>query len=185
VFGRDDVKPGNKAIKIESRSSRRSADVLACYEFRRYTRFVNAYDQQYVSGVYFPTYSSGAVVNYPRVHSDNCTAKHQATNGWFKPMVRILKNMRSWMVSRGALMSGTAPSYYIECLLHNVPNGLFHTSYAATFVECLTWLQHTNRSTLACAHGQHLLLGNSNVNWPSNDCDAFISALVILWNGWR
>jgi hypothetical protein len=89
------VTSGNKAIRIKPNGTRRSADVVACYQYRRYIRFISLSDQEYVPGVIFPTTSSGTIVNYPKLHSDNCTTKHQATNSWFKPTVRIFKNMRS------------------------------------------------------------------------------------------
>jgi len=43
------------------------------------------------------------IINYPKQHSASCTAKHQATQSRFKPMVRALKNMRTRMVSVGAI----------------------------------------------------------------------------------
>ena len=182
AFGTADVTPGNKAIKIKANGSRRSADVVPCYQYRRYIRFISPSDQKYVSGVIFPTASSGEIINYPKVHSDNCTTKHQATNSWFKPMVRILKNMRSKLVDDGKISKDTAPSYYIEGMLWNVPNDKFGGNYGDSFCNCINWLRQADRSKLVCAHGQHLLLGNTNVQWPSDKCDQFLNALVKLWN---
>lgn len=182
AFGKDDVTPGNKAIKIKANGSRRSADVVACYQYRRYIRFINVSNQEYVPGVIFPTTSSGVIINYPKRHSDNCTAKHQATNKWFKPMVRIVKNMRSKLVDDGKISKDTAPSYYIEGMLWNVPNDKFGSSYAETFCNCINWLWQTDRSKLKCAHEQHALLGTSNVQWSTNKCDMFLSAIIKLWN---
>ena len=53
----------------------------------------------------------------------------QATNQWFKPIMRILRNIRSELVDDGVLAAGNAPSYYIEGLLYNVPNDKFGKSY--------------------------------------------------------
>ncbi|HWY62847.1 MAG TPA: nucleotidyltransferase [Rhizomicrobium sp.] len=183
AFGAD-AKPGNKAFKIAANGSRRSADVVACYEYRRFTRFVSLNDRDYVSGIVFPTSSSGEIINYPKQHSDNCTAKHQATNSWFKPMVRIVKNMRSRLVNDGAIAKDTAPSYYIEGLLYSVPKDKFGTSYGDTFCNCLNWLVATDRSKLTCANQQYWLLGSSNVQWSAAKCDQFLNALVTLWKNW-
>jgi hypothetical protein len=49
------------------------------------------------------------IENFPKLHSDNCTAKHQNTNGYFKPMVRIFKNMRNTMIGKRLLADGVAP----------------------------------------------------------------------------
>lgn len=43
-------------------------------------------------------------------------AKHQATNEWFKPMIRILKNMRGKLVETGVIGNKGAPSYFLQGL---------------------------------------------------------------------
>jgi hypothetical protein len=48
AFGADFVEPGNKAIKIKPTQSRRNADVVACYQYRRYTRFISLEDYSYI-----------------------------------------------------------------------------------------------------------------------------------------
>lgn len=181
AFDAANVTSGNKAIKINANGSRRSADVVACYQFRRYTRFISVTDQSYVSGVTFPTTSSGTIINYPKRHSDNLTAKHQATNSWFKPMVRIIKNMRSKLVDDGKISKDTAPSYCLEGMLWNVPKDMFGGSYGDTFCNGINWLVQTDRSQLKCAHEQHALLGTTNVQWSSAKCDIFLNAVIKLW----
>lgn len=182
AFDAANVTPGNKAIRIKPNGTRRSADVVACYQYRRYMRFISLSDQEYVPGVIFPTTSSGTIVNYPKRHSDNCTTKHQATNGWFKPTVRIFKNMRSKLVEDGKLTKDTAPSYYIEGMLWNVPKDKFGSSYGDTFCNCVNWLRQTDRTKLTCANEQYWLLGTTNVQWSAANCDLFLNALVRLWN---
>jgi hypothetical protein len=184
AFGSGSISAENKAIKIRANGARRSADVVTCYQYRQYHWFGSREDQGYTEGIIFPTQSSGEVINYPKLHSDNCTAKHQATSQKFKPLVRIVKNMRSWMVDQAMIGGGTAPSYYIEGLLWNVPNGQFGGSYGDTFCRCIRWLWQTDRSQLWCANQQYLLLGASNVQWATADCNAFLGALVNLWDSW-
>ena len=113
-FGKHNVVLGSKAVKIKANGSRRNADVVICYQYRRYLSFNNTEDQEYVPGIIFPTTKFGEIINYPKKHSENCTINHQGTNSMFKPMVRILKNMRSQMVEEGMLRDGAAPSYYLE-----------------------------------------------------------------------
>ena len=184
AFGAENVTAGNKAIAIKANGSRRSADVIACYQYRRYTRFKSATDNSYVSGIIFPSSWSGEIINYPKQHAENCTSKHQATNTWFKPMVRIVKNMRKTLVNDGVISSDIAPSYYIEGMMYNVPDTKFGTAYSDTFANSLNWLIETDRTKLTCAHEQYYLLGNGNVQWASNKCDQFLNALVKLWNDW-
>ncbi len=181
-FG-EDVKPGNKAVKIKANSSRRNADVVVAAEFRRY--YSTSLGPQYVTGICFFNSSGIRVANYPKQHSANCTTKHQATNGWFKPMVRILKNMRSKLVDDGSIEKGSAPSYFLEGLLYNVPNDKFGNTYAAAFVAAMNWIVEADRSKLLCANEQFYLVRDSAANcWPCANCDSFINAAATLWNTW-
>jgi hypothetical protein len=185
AFGEADVQPGNKAIKIKANGSRRNADVVVCYQYRRYTRYVSASDNEYVPGIIFPT-ASGEIINYPKKHSSNLTSQHQASKAMLKPMVRILKNMRSRMVENGALKNGVAPSYYVEGLFYNVPSDKYvSTSYRDTFCNGINWLLKTDKSKLVCANWQYYLLGNSNVQWNEADYNTFLAALSKLWNEWQ
>jgi hypothetical protein len=111
-FGASDVERGKKAIKIKANGNRRSADVVVATEFQRYYPGL-----QVERGICFFTSNGAQVINYPKQHSANCTAKHQATNQWFKPMARILKNMRGKLVEDGTIADGSAPSYFLEGLL--------------------------------------------------------------------
>ncbi|MBA2526603.1 MAG: nucleotidyltransferase [Pyrinomonadaceae bacterium] len=182
-FGAADVSPEKKAVKIKANGGRRSADVLVACEFRRY-----------LSGFPFPRYESGVcffdsggnqIVNYPKQHSINCTAKHQATNQWFKPMVRILKNMRGKLVETAAIEAGSAPSYFLEGLLYNVPAQKFGMSYDKTFVAAVNWILSAERNDLECANEQYYLVRDSfSTCWPSGDFDQFINKVVQLWNNW-
>ncbi len=136
-----DVTPGNKVFNVAANGSRRSADVVVTFEFRRYFRFRGESDLRYETGVCFFRGDCVRIVNYPRQHSENCTAKHQATGEAFKPLVRILKNFRGWLVEEGRLAEGVAPSYFIEGLLYNVPAANFSGSYGDMLCQCLNWLQ--------------------------------------------
>lgn len=185
AFGAQNVSFATKTFKIKPSGARRSADVLACYQHRYYTRFVSHSDCDYVTGVTFPTSAGEWIINYPKQHSDNCTAKHQATSGWYKPMVRIFKNMRTRMVADRLIADGVAPSYYIEGLLYNVPNDQFGRNYGNTFFNCINWLRGTDRAKLVCANRMYFLLGGSRVQWTSAACDQFLTAAAYLWQNWR
>lgn len=184
VFGRTNVEVGNKAIKIKGDGTRRDADVVVCYEFRGYKSFSPYRTDDFVSGIVFPT-PTGEIINYPRQHSGKLTEQHQATQNMLKPMVRILKNMRSRMVTDKVLGSGVAPSYYVECLFYNVPPDQYvSNSFGETFCNGLNWLLKADKSKLVCANWQYYLLGNSNVQWTVANCDAYLKALVNFWNKW-
>lgn len=179
------VKPGSKAIFIPGSGNRRDADVVVCTAFRKYTKFRGTYDSNYVEGIVFWTGNGTQIINYPKSHSANCTTKHQRTNQWFKPTVRIIKNMRNRMIDGNYIREGLAPSYFIEGMLYNVPNTNFGSSYGNTFAAAINWLLRTDRSQLLCANEQHYLLNPvSPVTWRAEDCSAFLNALVKFWNDW-
>jgi hypothetical protein len=185
AFGKS-AKPGTKAIKIESGGSRRSADVVVAYEYRRYYKFKSASDESYDPGIGFLASDGSLIANYPKQHSENCTTKHQGTGNQFKPTVRIFKNMRTRLVEKGRLGAGVAPSYYIEGLLYNVPNPQYVLDRAQTVYNVLCWLvKTTDRTNFVCANEQYYLLRNdSPVCWPEARGPEFIAALVELWDNW-
>jgi hypothetical protein len=184
AFGAD-AKPGTKAIKVKANGSRRNADVVVATEFRRYQNFYSYGNQRYVTGICFFTSAGDRIVNYPKQHSENCTAKHQASGSWFKPMVRILKNARVKLANDGKIDNlAVAPSYFLEGLMYNVPNYLFAGSYQDAMVAAFNWIVQQDRSKFVTANEQYYLLGNSAVTWPASNCDAFLSAFIDMYNNW-
>ncbi len=180
------VEPGKKAIKIHASGSRRNADVVVAFEYRHYDKFTAPTDQSRGPGIAFFTSSGTHIANYPKQHSKNLTTKHQATSNNFKKVVRIFKNMRGKLVADGLLGKGTAPSYFIEGLLYNVPNDKFVGAYGTILFNILQWLQQTSdRTTFVCANEQYYLLrDNEPVCWPVADGAQFINSAIQLWNGW-
>jgi hypothetical protein len=177
------VREGNKAVFIQGNSGRRDADVLVCAEHRAYFSFPNAREQRRADGIMFWTTSGTRIVNYPKQHSANCTSKHQATKQWFKPTVRMFKNMRNRMIEDKRIEDDLAPSYFLEGLLFNVPNAKFGSTYQSTFVDCINWLVQTDRSKFVCANELHWLFQDgSSVSWRSANCDRFLDAVVKFWD---
>lgn len=183
-FGRD-VDAGEKAIAIAANGNRRKADVIPAIQFKRFMKFSSLSDQSFEDGICFYTKSGKQIVNYPKQHSENLTLKHKATNRWFKPMTRILKNARSKMIEAGIIQNGDAPSYYIEGLLYNVPDDKFGRSYQETFAEAINWIRNADRSKFICANAQYYLLHvDSPVTWRAEKCNAFLDGVVALWEQW-
>jgi hypothetical protein len=117
------------------------------------------------------------------MHSDNLSRKHQSTRQWFKPIVRIFKNIKSELVNDGQIAVDLAPSYYIEGLLYNVPDEQFGLSYANSVANCLGWLTAADRSDFLCANERYYLLReNSPVTWRAAKCAQFLQAANNFWN---
>ena len=180
------VTTGDKAFSIKAEGNRRKADVLPCIAFRRYYKFNGIYDQSYTEGICFYDKAGNRISNYPRQHSENLTAKHQASGLWLKPMIRVLKNLRSCLVDKEMLAQGVALSYYLEGLLYNVPNDKFSTSYGHTFVNAINWIQkEADKTTLVTANEQFYLLRDGvKTCWPKADAEAFLKAAIKLWSEW-
>jgi len=187
AFG-DSVKPGKKAIKVLADGSRRSADVIVAFQFRRYHKFNGQSDESHETGMCFFTSDKNIrVANYPKQHSENCTTKHGATSKNFKPVVRIFKNMRSKLVEESVIAAGVAPSYYIEGLLYNVPKEQFiGTTYGEIVLNILRWLHvTTDRTKFVCANEQYYLLRDGyETCWPIANGNQFIQEVVRLWDNW-
>lgn len=69
--------------------------------------------------------------NWPRNHYDAGADKSRRTNGAFKQTVRLFKAWRRAITSDSKI----APSFYIECLLHAVPDSRFSNIGADAFVS--------------------------------------------------
>ena len=183
-FG-SDVDPGKKAVWIRPNGVRRNADVLIAAQFRRYYEFHDLSNQRYDEGIFFQLPDGTRIENFPKLHSKNCTAKHQSTRQWFKPMVRIVKNMRNHMVDEGMIVDGLAPSYFLEGLLYNVPDENFGVSYSNTFTNCVNWLATADPDKLVCANRMHWLVRDgSPIMWSLASFPQFLTAAVHLWNNW-
>jgi hypothetical protein len=182
----DDVKAGDKAIAIAARGNRRKADVIVALQFRRYWDFNGAYDKSYKEGICFWNKAGEQISNYPILHSANLTARHKATSSQLKPMVRILKNLRSRCIADKLLVAGKAPSYYLEGLLYNVPTDKLAGSYEDSFVGAINWIQNEgDKSKFVCANEQYYLLRDGvHTCWPAADSEAFLTAAVDLWKQW-
>lgn len=175
-YGQSQITEGNKSIKVKANNGRLAADVVVCSQYRKY-KSVNNYD--YVEGMCFWTRNDDRrVINYPKIHYDNGVAKHQNTNKWYKPIVRLFKNSRRYI-------SGDAtPSYFLECLLYNVPNSKFGESYQDSFCNIVNWLNVTNLDNFVCQNEQLELFGYTQEQWNTNQAKTFIRNVISLWNNW-
>ncbi|WP_348265284.1 nucleotidyltransferase [Telmatobacter sp. DSM 110680] len=122
-FNADSFRRGNKAFDIHANSYRIDADVVPCFEYRRY--FGTAEDYRVASGTELIPDNGQAIINWPRQNYDNGVIKNNATSRRFKALVRIFKCLRNEMVSNGHSVAEAIPSYLIECLIFNVPDGSF------------------------------------------------------------
>lgn len=181
-----DVQPGSKAIAIEANGSRRNADVIVSCQYRQYSHFRSDQDSSYSEGICFFDSEGKRIANYPKQYRINLTLRHQESSGLLKPMIRIFKNMRGKLVQDGKIKAGTAPSYFLEGLLYNVPLSKLSSNQPTSVFNILEWyLNEAQKNDLVCPNEEYYLLRDgTHACWPPADSNAFIDAAVMLWNQW-
>lgn len=181
-YGVSMVRRGRKTLKVETPYL--PADVVVCIQYRKYPPNPQS-KGGYIEGMTFYVPSESRwIVNYPKLHYENGAAKNQQTNGWYKPTIRMFKNARTYLVERGAPQD-LAPSYFIECLLYNVPNSKFGGSFQGTFYRVISWLMQTDLSGFRCQNEQDDLFGESPEQWSEEGARRFLKYMDDLWNSWR
>jgi hypothetical protein len=177
---------GGKAFKVVTGPGNMTADVLAAFLYKQYTHYNSLTDEGFDPGIKFADSSGTITMNYPKLHIANGEAKNSQnqTGERYKPSVRMFKNARNTAVERGHLRDGAAPSYFVECLLFNVLDNCFSGDVGATYAAVVNHLSANVIDSYFCQNGQLPLFGPASTQWNTIDANAFIQALVTLWNGW-
>lgn len=177
------VSEGNKAVKVAKGSNRLPSDVVICLNYRKYLRFHSTSDQQCVEGIAFHTLKENRlVINFPKLHYDNGTKKNSETSGWYKPTVRVFKNVRTYLIDRNVITKDLAPSYFLECLIYNVPDEKFGSNYQNTFCNVVNWLVDVDFDGFTCQNEQLPLFGNTLEQWSIYNAKKLIQKSIELWN---
>ena len=185
VYGRKNVEVGDKAIEVESPSLDLNADVVPVQEYRYYQRYSGYFNEEYIEGIIFWPQSSGGICNYPEQHMENATTKHQRTNERYKPTIRMFKNARNKMDEEGLFPKDTAPSYFIECLLWNVPNEIIDTADLQNrYADIVDYLSEDEFEDYRQQHNLLDLFGYGSTKWSKSDANKFVTNLINLWNDW-
>jgi hypothetical protein len=174
---------GPNAITVKGDGSRLKADVLAAV---RYQEYRHGYHPVY--GIKFWNQQTNQEkINFPKLHIDNGEAKNQnGTNQRYKPSVRMIKNARERVIGSDDNLRKKYPSYFVECLIYNVPDNQFTTSRQDTFVNILNFLHKALRDDrgqkFVTQSKQRYLFGNDSTQWSIANATAFVDDLVKLWN---
>ena len=189
-FSRGSIEPGSKAIKLKSDDAPIpvDADVVPCVEHRNYNYFRSEDDEDYEDGMNFRTRDGGRrIINYSKIHRSVGEDKNRSnrTNGNYKSTIRMFKNARQKMCEERIISDGTAPSYYIECLLSNVPDRHFEGNTTSRFQNIVDHLEDATLSTFTEQCGLRDLFDDSNPDrWNRQDAQRYITGLQTLWNSW-
>lgn len=185
-YGSDAVKQGKKSIKVMTGHGGRPADVIPALQFRKYTTYANRSDFRAHWGIQFFDSAGNAIVNYPKYHRERGEEKNQDARTWglYKPTIRLFKNLRNCMTDQEMIKEGLAPSYFLECALHNVPDELFRGDFDATAPTIIDWLHRVSVGTLRCQNGMGALCGTASTQWSDGCLGEFARQAGVLWNTW-
>ena len=139
-YGENNIVVGNKAILVKGNNSRLDCDVIVCNPYRKYISY-SPNPESYIEGIIFKAEETNTpIINYPKVHLKNGSIKNKQNNtrGNFKPIVRVLKNIKASMVDNGYITKTLAPSYFLECLIYNSDNENFKShSYSEIVISII------------------------------------------------
>jgi len=176
---------GNKSVKVLPNSGRLRADVVPVVSYRKYYHFNGMYDHSKDVGVSLTHMTKKSrVVNYPEKHYQNGVQKHQGSKNLFKPTVRMMKNAVSYLVDNGTLKKEVTPSYFLQCMVYNVPSDLFDTDLTQTYCNVINHWHGADLSSFTCQHEMHDLFGTDDTYWNEVDALMTLNAIIKLWNEW-
>lgn len=112
---------GSTAIHVKANTARVDIDVVPCFDYRYYFSPTRWRDGSMVFKK-----DGSSLVNYSEQQLANGIAKNNATGRSYKRAVRIMKRLENAMVE--SKYHGQLPSYFIECLVYNVPNPILNRS---------------------------------------------------------
>jgi hypothetical protein len=172
---------GGKSVKVLPNNGRLKGDVVVAAKYKYYdgARLV-------AEGITFWNTKNGQqIVNYPKRHFDNGSAKNANTSQWYKPAIRMFKNAREQIYKNKSWLAGKFPSYFVECLLYNVPNSKFGVSYQDIYCNLVNWLEaelDSNPSSFVCQNEMFYLFGSDSVQWNGEDAKLLANEWISLWN---
>jgi hypothetical protein len=180
------VDEGNKCVDIKNWDSllRVPADILPAIEYRLYSAFPAPGVEIYEEGVFFRDQKGHAIVNYPKQHLRNGNTKNVLTGGRFKEVIRAAKHARKRAVGSESLPADAAPSYFVECLLYNVPDDEYRVALVDAYHNAVAWLDRCRRhrpdefAGLMCQNGLVALFGDGPDQWTVKQAEAFVEALL-------
>ena len=167
-FGRA-AKSGHKTLKVPKGKIPADADLVVTVSHREGIAFYLPGEQRWV-------------VSFPQQHHARGLKKEKATNMRFKRTIRMFKAARNRLVEKKAITKDDAPSYFIECLLYNVPDRFFTGQLAKTYTGIVGWLKTAEIKGFESQNGLVDLFGPGREQWTQKKARAFVKALQELWD---
>ncbi len=143
---------GRKTLKVPKGKIPADADLVVTVSYREGIGFYFSDERRWV-------------VSFPQQHHNHGLKKEKATNMRFKRTIRMFKAARNRLVEKGLLKKEDAPSYFIECLLYNVPDKMFKPKLATTYTGILAWLKTAKLGDFQCQNRKVALFGPGLEQW--------------------
>ena len=160
---------GRKTLKVPNGKIPADADLVVTLRFRE--------------GIAFYLPDEGRwVVSFPQQHHAQGQKKEEATNRRFKRTIRMFNAGRNWLVDKKMLTKSDAPSYFIECLLYNVPDDLFEPKLVPTYIGIVDWLKREELKDFKCQKGKVPLFGKGREQWTVDKARALAKGSQELWD---
>lgn len=187
IYDPSAVEQMEKAVVIDASECQLSlsADVVPCQQHRIYKTFNGDQNDEdtFYQGIRFETTDGTEVVSFPQRHMDRGQKMNEDCDGNYKETVRIFKNARDYLISLNQLQKGDAQSYYVECLLYNVPAEKFHTSdLQERYADIAVFLRNTGFRSFEARHGLENLFGRGETQWSTRKAMQFVEQLHWLWD---
>lgn len=176
------LKREEMCLKLDSENNR-DADIVIAVAYRKYYSFPNKEDNpsNYEKGIFFKTKNGRKIANYPEQHIENGSEKNEDCNQNYKRTIRMFKNVKYEMIDNNIIKEDLVPSYFIECLLFNVPNSKFSKNLQETYKDILEHLESTELQDFRCQNDQRDLFGNQHQQWEKFKAERFIEGLRDFW----
>lgn len=178
-FGKDSVTRGKKAFDVHENTYRVDADVVACFQHRRYLP-----NKTYLTGTEFVSDDGKRIVNWPHQHYSNGVDKNKQTGNQYKYITRVLKRLCIEMAENDVAAAKQIPSFLIECLAWNTPNDCFAKStYYDDVRSVLDALYKSTQDDATCGEwgevSEMKYLFRKQQPWTREQANGFILA---AWN---
>ncbi|MCY3626727.1 MAG: nucleotidyltransferase [Gammaproteobacteria bacterium] len=168
-----------KCIKVTGSGNYLNADVVPCLRHNPRTGLMSLGSQ--VEGIKFWNNPGTQIVNYPKLHLKNGQEKNKDCQEYYKPTIRVFKNARN-------KANNNFPSYFLECMLYNVPSNIYSSSYSRSFPRILEFLNQAHRDgslvIFRCQNQQEYIFGPEPHQINISEALVLINQLVDLWNNW-
>ena len=177
-YGKENVKPGNKSIKMKSTSYRVEADAVPSFQYRNY-KIINSIDRNhFIEGIKFYSNTGNEIINYPKEHIEKGKRKNTDTQRKYKRTARIFKRIRHQMIQDGISVKKCISSFLIESLLFNVPDFQFtyNEPWNNKIKDIIKYLQDDDKSNYTEVSGKLDLFDNTR-KWDIASVDNFLKQM--------